>query len=71
MADEYTEETLQALTLPELQQELKKRGLKKSGPKPKLVQRLIEVRLFNRMFCHSIPTLTDRRCSGIQHSLAT
>ena len=46
MADEFTEETLQSLTLLELQQELRKRGLKKSGPKPKLVQRLIEVKRF-------------------------
>ena len=51
MAEEFTEETLQALTLLELQQELRKRGLRKSGPKPKLVQRLIEVRHFIEFNC--------------------
>ena len=37
------EETLSKLTVPELQQKLKKRGLKKSGVKAKLIQRLAEV----------------------------
>ena len=40
---EQLEETLSKLTVPELQQRLKKRGLKKSGVKAKLIQRLAEV----------------------------
>ena len=44
------EETLAKLTVPELQQRLKKRGLKKSGVKAKLIQRLKEVCFINIMF---------------------
>ena len=40
---EQLEETLSKLTVPELQQRLKKRGLRKSGIKAKLIQRLAEV----------------------------
>ena len=40
---EQLEETLSKLTVPELQQRLKKRGLRKSGVKAKLIQRLAEV----------------------------
>ena len=37
------DETLAKYTVPELQQELKRRGLKRSGVKNKLIQRLKEV----------------------------
>ena len=40
---EYDEALLSNLTVPELQQECKRRGLKKSGIKVKLIQRLSEV----------------------------
>ena len=43
MADADMTATLNNLTVLELQQELKKRGLKRSGLKPKLVARLAEV----------------------------
>ena len=53
------EETLSKLTVPELQQKLKKRGLKKSGVKAKLIQRLAEV-----CFCYSSYGIT-RYCSYV------
>ena len=37
------EESLKNLTVLELQQELKRRGLKRTGAKPRLIQRLKEV----------------------------
>lgn len=43
------EESLAKLTVPELQQRLKKRGLKKSGVKIKLIQRLKEVMFATRI----------------------
>ena len=50
---EQLEETLSKLTVPELQQRLKKRGLRKTGVKAKLIQRLAEV-------CFLLPELTRR-----------